>query len=127
MVEAAVVGRIEVGRRVAADPTSVALLLAETPTTDDPARMWRVTTAPRRIGAVFVAAVELIDRWQTIAAGGVTVGPVTDTGGAGSEIRLVVDLAATDPSADAAPTAREAAAAFVASLAERARFRARAA
>jgi hypothetical protein len=122
------VGRIEVGRRVAADPTSVALLLAETPTTDDPARMWRVTTAPRRIGAVFVAAVELIDRWQTIAAGGVTVGPAAEsTGGAGSEIRLVVDLATGDPSADEGPAARAAAAAFVASLAERARFRARAA
>jgi hypothetical protein len=121
------VGRIEVGRRVAADPTSVALLLAETPTTDDPARMWRVTTAPRRIGAVFVAAVELIDRWQTIAAGGVTVGPVAEsTGGAGSEIRLVVDLATSEPSADEAPAA-QAAAAFVTSLAERARFRARAA
>jgi hypothetical protein len=121
-------GRIEVGRRVAAEPTSVALLLAETPTTDDPARMWRVTTAPRRIGAVFVAAVELVDRWQTIAAGGVTVGPIAEsTGSAASEIRLVVDLAVTEPSADEASAAREAASAFVASLAERARFRARAA
>lgn len=116
--------RIEVGRRVAADPTSVALLLAEAPTADDPARMWRVTTAPRRIGAVFVAAVELIDRWQTIAAGGVTVGPAAESG---SEIRLVIDLAVRNDPAEEGPAARAAAAAFVASLAERARFRARAA
>jgi hypothetical protein len=109
------VARIEVSRHVAADPASVALLLAEPASETEPDRGVVVAT-PRRNGVGFTAAIEVIDAIGRVVTGDVTVEPATD---AGCDVRLEV----TAPDRGAARGVERAAATFLDTLAARARSR----
>jgi hypothetical protein len=84
--------RIELTRRVVADPAGVALLLAEPASWPDPDRDdqgW-VVSPPRHVGTRFAASVEAVETAGRLAAGQVTVKPIGD---AGCEVRLVLTVA----------------------------------
>jgi hypothetical protein len=115
---------IEITRHAAADPASVALLLAEpdadaayAPTTVDASGE---VSLVRRNGVGFAAGVDLVDRDGNQAFGVLTVVPSTD---AGCEVRI--ELSPVDsPLRDRAEAW---ATGFLDSLAERARLRSSAA
>ena len=109
--------RIDVVKHVAADPASVALLLAEPATEGD--RESIVLTPPRRSGVGFSAAVEVSDIGEMPAVGEVVVQPGSD---AGCEVRLVLHV----PNQSARHVER-AGSRFLSELALRARSRSRAA
>lgn len=120
--------RFEVERHIAADPASVALLLAgplgDTPTSDPDLPTARVTaedsglvvTAPRRSGVGFVADVVTTDAKDREVTGELRIAPATDPG---CEVRL------TFTAADSGSVAvvRRAAGRFLSTLAVRARER----
>lgn len=107
--------RIEVTRRAAADPASVALLLAEPPSEREP-DSGVVAAAPRRSGVGFTARVEVRDAAGRTVNGEVVVEPSTD---AGSELRLLLWAADDDVRRDA----ERAGSVFLRELAARARSR----
>jgi hypothetical protein len=109
------VTRVEVSRHVAADPASVALLLAEPAGETEPDRGFVVVT-PRRAGVGFTAAVAVTDAIGRVVTGEVNVEPATD---AGCEIR--VHLIAPDRAA--ARAVERTASTFLDTLAARARSR----
>lgn len=125
--------RVQLHRHVAADPASVALLLAG-PTDRDPQasgdtaalRLVAQRTAdvagvivatPRRRGVGFVASIDVSDGNGTTVHGTVTVVPATDPG-----CELALDLELVDE--ESAGRLRREAGAFLESLARRARSRA---
>ena len=104
--------RVILSRHVAADPASVALLLAAPTSPQDGVSV----SPPRRTGIGFTAGVELADTPVPLAIGDITVEPDSDTG---SVLRLVLGA-----EAGSAPKRIErAGAAFLSSLALRARSR----
>jgi hypothetical protein len=103
-------------RHVAADPASVALLLAEPTGSSD----GTVLTPPRRTGVGFAASIALVDGLGTPVAGDVSVEPATDEG---SVLRLVIGGA----EATSTRTAQRAGESFLSELAIRARSRSHAA
>jgi hypothetical protein len=109
------VTRIEVTRHVAADPASVALLLSEPPTVQDPERAW-VVAPPRRAGIGFTATAQTSSLSSFAASGRVIIVPATD---AGCDVRLVLTL----PDDAASGRAQRSAAKFLAMLADRAKSR----
>jgi hypothetical protein len=120
--------RFEVERHIAADPASVALLLAgplgDTPSSDTDLPTARVTaedsglvvTAPRRNGVGFVAGVSTTDAKDRPVAGELRIEPAEDPG---CEVRL------TFTAADSGSVAvvKRAASRFLSTLALRARER----
>jgi hypothetical protein len=110
------VARIEVSRHVAADPASVALLLAEPANESGRDRGLAVVAPPRRSGVGFIAAVEFTEALGRVVAGDVTVEPAAHSG---CEARIV--FAAPDGSA--ARGIERAGTAFLDGLAARARSR----
>jgi len=88
----ALVTRVEMSRYVVADPTSVALLLAEPADEDDAGGL--VVTPPRRAGVGFSAAAAFTDGLGRPVVGEVIVEPSTD---AGCEVRI--RFSATDRAA----------------------------
>jgi hypothetical protein len=116
--------RIEITRHAAADPASVALLLAE-PATELVADRLDLTTSGgvsgvRRSGVGFCAGVDVAVGHDHQAMGELTVVPSTD---AGCDVRIELN-----PSDEAAAfSARAWAVTFLDSLAERARERSSAA
>jgi hypothetical protein len=104
---------------VAADPASVALLLAEPASERDPDSGISVTP-PRRTGVGFTAVLHLVDALGRTIAGEVTATPASD---AGCELRLVLSA----PDSAAARGLERSATGFLAELAARARSRSRAA
>lgn len=78
--------RVEVSRHVAADPTTVALLLAE-PASEPEHDRAVVVGPPRRAGVGFAAAVEVIDAVGRVVSGEVMIEPATD---AGCDVRLAM-------------------------------------
>jgi hypothetical protein len=113
------VTRVEVSRHVAADPASVALLLAEPPGEPEHDRAV-VVTPPRRAGVGFVAIVEVIDAIGRAVTGEVMIEPATD---AGCDVRLSV----TAPDVSAARGIERSGSTFLSDLAARAKSRSRAA
>jgi hypothetical protein len=99
-------------RHVAADPASVALLLAEPAGSGNAAML----TPPRRTGVGFAASIEIVDALGAPIAGDITVEPAAD---AGSELRLVLSAG------EGTSTRRveRAGASFLSALALRARSR----
>jgi hypothetical protein len=69
---------VEVRRHIAADPTSVALLLAG-PLPDDSDEALEVL-APRRTGVGFTASLKLLDSSRRPVTGEVTIQPLSDDG-----------------------------------------------
>jgi hypothetical protein len=112
----ALVTRVEVTRHVAADPASVALLLAEPPAAQDADQGW-VIAPPRRAGVGFVSGAAASTLSGFTAVGDVSVEPATD---AGCEVRLVI---AVDDDASSGRAERSATK-FLSQLANRARSRA---
>jgi hypothetical protein len=115
---------IEITRHAAADPASVALLLAspaaEAANSPAAAEASGEVSLVRRNGVGFAAGVDLVDRDGNEAFGVLTVVPSTD---AGCEVRI--ELSPVD--APLATGAEAWAASFLDSLAERARLRSAAA
>jgi hypothetical protein len=116
--------RIEITRHAAADPASVALLLAEPatePVAADPVPTpWGGVSGVRRSGIGFRAGVDVAVGEHHQAEGVLTVVPSTD---AGCDVRIELN-----PSDDAAAFSVQAwAVTFLDSLAERARERSSAA
>jgi hypothetical protein len=111
----AVVARIEITRRAAADPASVALLLAEPASEREPER-GVVAAAPRRSGVGFTSRVEIRDVSGRTVNGEVIVEPSVD---AGCELRLRLWAADDDVQRDV----ERAGSAFLRELAARARSR----
>lgn len=125
--------RVELHRHVAADPASVALLLAgptdrEPDASGDTAALRLVAqrtadvagvivAAPRRRGVGFVASIDVSDGKGVTTHGTVTVVPATDPG---SDIALSLDPV----EGQAAGAVRREAAAFLETLVRRARSRA---
>lgn len=107
--------RVEVSRHVAADPASVALLLAE-PAGEPEHDRAVVVTPPRRAGVGFAAAVEVIDAIGRACSGEVMIEPATD---AGCDVRLWV----TAPDPTAARGIERSSTTFLGDLAARARSR----
>ena len=107
--------RIELSRHVAADPASVALLLAEPAGDHDPDTPV-VASPPRRCGVGFGARVEVRDADGRPVNGEVVVEPSTD---AGSQLRLTL-WAPDDP---AHRSVSRAGSTFLRDLAVRARSR----
>ncbi len=118
------VKRIEVARHIAADPASVALLLAD-PAGEaelDEARL-RVAdedmvevSAPRRSGVGFMAELSVRLRGETAIPGEIRVEPATDPG---CDARIVL----TVPGGANAGAAQRQAGKFLSGLADRARSR----
>jgi hypothetical protein len=106
--------RVEVTRHVAADPASVALLLAGPPVEPDGGG-W-VILLPRRMGVGFAAAAQSSALSDFSAGGDVSVVPAADDG---CEVRFVATVG-DDASAG---RVERSAARFLASLADRARAR----
>jgi hypothetical protein len=79
------VTRIEVTRHVAADPASVALLLSEPSTENDPEDAWMMSP-PRRTGVGFTSATQTSALSSFTASGRVIIVPAPD---AGCDVRLV--------------------------------------
>jgi hypothetical protein len=113
------VARVEVTRHVAADPASVALILAE-PAREKDAPRDVVVLPPRRSGIGFTAAVEVVDAIGRAVSGQVTVEPATD---AGCDVRVFLNA----PDDSAARGVERSASTFLSELAARARSRSRAA
>jgi hypothetical protein len=111
----AVMARLELSRHVAADPASVALLLAEPASERDPESAV-VASPPRRSGVGFAARLEIGDANGRPITGEVVVEPSTD---AGSQLRLTVW--APDDTAD--KSVERSATTFLRDLAVRARSR----
>jgi hypothetical protein len=111
--------RIEVTRHVAADPTSVALLLAEPPSEED-GHHEVVVAPPRRAGVGFVSAIAVTGALGRSVAGQVTVEPASD---AGCDVRIVLRA----PDHTAARVIERASSTFLDVLSARARSRAYAA
>lgn len=107
--------RVEVSRHVAADPASVALLLAE-PASEPEHDRAVVVTPPRRAGVGFTAIVEVIDALGRAGSGQVSIEPATD---AGCDVRLWVRA----PDATAARGIERSSIAFLSDLAARAKSR----
>lgn len=107
--------RIEVKRHVAADPASVALLLAEPASERDP-DSGVVIAAPRRTGVGFVAAIEVTDAVGRAVTGDVIVEPSSD---AGSDLAVAISV----PDQRAARGIEKTVAGFMGELAARARSR----
>lgn len=107
--------RVEVSRHVAADPTSVALLLAEPASQPEHDRAV-VVTPPRRAGVGFRADVEVTDAIGRAVSGQVLIQPATD---AGCDVRLWL----TAPDAAAARGIERSSVAFLSDLATRAKSR----
>lgn len=103
---------VTITRHVAADPASVALLLAGPAGSNDGA----VLTPPRRTGVGFTAAVEIVDGLGTPVGGDVSIEPATDEG---SVLRLVLGGA----DATSTRTVQRAGESFLSELAIRARSR----
>jgi hypothetical protein len=116
--------RIEITRHAAADPASVALLLAEPPLAPadgrDGSQPSGEVSAVRRNGVGFAAGVDVVVGDGHQALGLLTVVPSTD---AGCEVRIELNPV----SAAAAELAEEWATGFLESLAERAADRSSAA
>jgi hypothetical protein len=110
------VAQVTITRHVAADPASVALLLAEPAGSGDGA----VLTPPRRTGVGFAASIALVDALGAPVAGDVSIEPATDEG---SELRLVLG----DAEAASSRTLQRAGESFLSELAIRARSRSHAA
>jgi hypothetical protein len=122
------VKRLEVARHIAADPASVALLLAD-PNGDSESEDGRLhlaaedgldVSAPRRSGIGFVADVTVRLRKGGPLAGEIRVEPAADPG---CDARILLRLA---DGADAS-TAQRLAGKFLSTLADRAKSRSRAA
>jgi hypothetical protein len=109
------VARIELSRHVAADPASVALLLAE-PTGEPDPETAVVASPPRRCGVGFGARLEIRDATGRPVNGEVVVEPSPD---AGSQLRLT--LWAPDEAANR--SVERAGTTFLRDLAVRARSR----
>jgi len=109
------VARVEVRRHIAADPASVALLLAE-PMGEDAGRDGVTVALPRRGGVGFIASIEVEDIDGRVSHGTVSVKPSSDPG-----TDLVVSVAA--PEGPAARSVERAARLFLSRLAVRARSR----
>jgi hypothetical protein len=109
------VTRVEVSRHVAADPTSVALLLAE-PAAEPEHDRAVIVTPPRRAGVGFVAIVEVIDAIGRAVTGRVLIEPATD---AGCDVRLTISA----PDGAAARGIERSSATFLSDLASRAKSR----
>jgi hypothetical protein len=107
---------VTITRHVAADPASVALLLAEPAASSDGAML----TPPRRTGVGFAASIKLVDALGAPLAGDVVVEPATDEG---SMLRLVLGGAEVT----SARTVQRAGESFLSELAIRARSRSHAA
>lgn len=110
--------RIEVSRHIAADPTSVALLLAE-PVSEHAHERAIVTAPPRRAGVGFTANVEVVDSPGQPVAGVLVIEPATDEG---CDVRLVVVASGTS-----GRSIERSATAFLSHLGSRARARSHAA
>jgi hypothetical protein len=118
------VKRIEVVRHIAADPASVALLLAD-PTGDSESEQARLhlaaedgldVSAPRRSGIGFAADVAVRLRKGGPVAGEIRIEPATDPG---CDARIVLHLG---PDSDAS-AAQRLAGKFLSTLADRAKSR----
>jgi hypothetical protein len=116
--------RIEVARHIAADPASVALLLAD-PTGDidpDGTRLHAAdedtieVSAPRRSGVGFVAELTVRLRGEIGFPGEIRVEPATDPG---CDVRMVLSV----PSGANATAAQRQVGRFLSGLADRARSR----
>jgi hypothetical protein len=119
-----IVKRIEVVRHIAADPASVALLLAD-PTGDGEADETRLrvadadaidVSAPRRSGVGFVAELTVRLRGEESIRGEIRVEPATDPG---CDARIVL----TVPSGTNAGAVQRQAGKFLSDLGDRARSR----
>lgn len=107
--------RIEVTRRVAADPAGVALLLAEPQPWVEPDQSWAVE-APQRVADGFDAVIRVSDPIGRLAIGSVTVRPAIGTG---CYIRLEIET----QSRVVARLLKQSAASFLDTLSERAQAR----
>lgn len=104
--------RVKLTRHVAADPASVALLLAGPAGSRETATL----TPPRRTGVGFTASIELVDSLGAAVTGDITVEPAAD---AGSVLCLVL----AGGEGTAARSVEHAGASFLSELALRARSR----
>lgn len=107
--------RVTVTRHVVADPSGVALLLAEPMPWTDAGYSWTVEP-PARAGDGFAADVQVSDPAGRSLSGVVTVAP---SAGAGCELRLVIDAR----NRAAARRLERSAAEFLTALGKRARER----
>jgi hypothetical protein len=81
--------RVEVKRHVAADPASVALLLAGPASERDPDN-GLVIAAPRRTGIGFTAAIKVTDAMGRAVTGDIRIRPAPDTG---TDVTVVIRVA----------------------------------
>ena len=107
--------RVEMRRHVAADPASVALLLAEPTSWSDPHHGW-VVAPPRRIGESFAVSIDVLEPSGRLATGALIVKPAADVG---CDLRLVISAR----SASTVRTVEPSAVTFLELLADRAQAR----
>jgi hypothetical protein len=107
--------RVEVARHVAADPASVALLLAEL-AAEDGGDHGLAVTSPRRTGIGFAARLELGHAGDAALVGEIVVEP---SSGEGCDARVEFDV----PDRSSAQRVERAASAYLAALAAHARSR----
>ncbi|HEX3823710.1 MAG TPA: hypothetical protein VHV79_04520 [Mycobacteriales bacterium] len=108
--------RVEVARHVAADPASVALLLAEL-AAEDGTDHGLVVTSPRRAGIGFAARLEFVHAGGAVLVGEIVVAP---SSGEGCDVRAGFGVPDDSP---IQPVERGASA-FLAALAAHAKSRA---
>jgi hypothetical protein len=111
--------RVELSRHVAADPTSVALLLAE-PASEHATEQVIEAAPPDRRGIGFAAALEFAAATDRAMAGEITIEPATADG---CEVTVRFDV----PDRSAARAVERAGTSYLSALADRAKSRSRAA